>query len=171
MKLTQNLTVVHPSASYVIATQIVGRALHVRLAPATANAGGSWRAASHWLAITSTTGALAFVLACSIPFFSQLLSIIASLCMSPLALGFPAGLWILAWRQRRLDVRLAEKLLCWGMVALCAVLVSRCGCSAGWLGTDCTPNNKMVVGATTSTLALVDQWKTFGKPFSCILHQ
>lgn len=135
-----------------IATQIVGRALHVRLAPATANAGGSWRAASHWLAITSTTGALAFVLACSIPFFSQLLSIIASLCMSPLALGFPAGLWILAWRQREgLDVRLVEKVLCWGMVALCAVL--------------------MVVGATTSILALVDQWKTFGKPFSCILHQ
>ena len=135
-----------------IATQIVGRALHVRLAPATANAGGSWRAASHWLAITSTTGALAFVLACSIPFFSQLLSIIASLCMSPLALGFPAGLWILAWRQREgLDVHLVEKVLCWGMVALCILL--------------------MVVGAATSTLALVDQWKTFGKPFSCILHQ
>ena len=135
-----------------IATQIVGRALHVRLAPATANAGGSWRAASHWLAITSTTGALAFVLACSIPFFSQLLSIIASLCMSPLALGFPAGLWILAWRQREgLDVHLVEKVLCWGMVALCAAT--------------------MVVGSTTSTLALVDQWKTFGKPFSCILHQ
>ncbi len=47
-----------------------------------------------WLACTTLLGALAFILASSIPIFNYLISLVGSVCFAPLAMSLPGWLWL-----------------------------------------------------------------------------
>ena len=85
----------HVCVSYIISSQLVNRAIHVRLAPQVVGAGGRVEA-TQWLCISTATAVAAWLLANIIPFFAQLLGILASFCMAPLAFGFPAFFYLIA---------------------------------------------------------------------------
>ena len=137
----------HVCVSYIISSQLVNRAIHVRLAPQVVGAGGRVEA-TQWLFISIATGVSAWLLANIIPFFAQLLGILASFCMAPLAFGFPAFFYLIAARKQGLSVMLAEKLLLYFMLALTVVLVC--------------------VGGVTNIMTLVENFSQYGLPFSCV---
>lgn len=47
-----------------------------------------------WLTCTTLLGALAFILAESIPIFNYLIALVGSVCFAPLAMSLPGWLWL-----------------------------------------------------------------------------
>lgn len=47
-----------------------------------------------WFACTILLGALAFILASSIPIFNYLIALVGSVCFAPLAMSLPGWLWL-----------------------------------------------------------------------------
>lgn len=71
-----------------------------------------------WGAITFTMLALSWLIANAVPFFSELMGIIAALSTAPLTFGFPALFYIVS--QLRLK---HNKILCWEWVMLMVLML------------------------------------------------
>lgn len=72
-------------AKYVF-VRILGNSRHLQ-----ANTVVHW---GTWFACTILLGALAFILASSIPIFNYLIALVGSVCFAPLAMSLPGWLWL-----------------------------------------------------------------------------
>ncbi|KAL2835375.1 transmembrane amino acid transporter protein-domain-containing protein [Aspergillus pseudoustus] len=75
----------HVGAKYVF-VRILGKTKHLQ-----SNSAVHW---GTWLACTTILGALAFILAESIPIFNYLIALVGSVCFAPLAMSLPGLLWL-----------------------------------------------------------------------------
>ncbi|KAL3442028.1 transmembrane amino acid transporter protein-domain-containing protein [Aspergillus insuetus] len=75
----------HVGAKYVF-VRILGKTPHLQ-----SNSLIHW---GTWLACTTILGALAFILAESIPIFNYLIALVGSVCFAPLAMSLPGLLWL-----------------------------------------------------------------------------
>ena len=142
------LMYVHVCVSFCLISQIINRAIHVRIAHTSVNKGDRTEKLQ-WFAITVTTSILAFLVANVIPFFSDLNGIISALCTGPLTYGFPALLYTIAATKAGRKISIPEWIL---HILMMIIAVGFCS-----------------VGTVTNVMKLIDDWSTFGGPFSCIL--
>ncbi|PWY90831.1 hypothetical protein BO70DRAFT_425772 [Aspergillus heteromorphus CBS 117.55] len=76
---------VHVAAKYLF-VRILRHSRHLQ-----ANTPVHW---GTWLACVFGLAAVSFILACAIPIFTYVLALVGSLCFAPLAISFPAWLWV-----------------------------------------------------------------------------
>ncbi|KEZ39569.1 hypothetical protein SAPIO_CDS9472 [Scedosporium apiospermum] len=104
-----------------------------------------------WLGSTLSIGALAFIIAAAVPFFSYLIGLIGSLCCAPTCLIIPAfmGLYM-DWEKR--GTSRAKAAICYFHIFTIV------------LGAFIT-----ITGTYTTVQSIVDAYKlgTVGKPFTC----
>lgn len=138
----------HVCISFCLNSQLLARALHVRTCPKGVKSGGK-KEAGQWFIITACTVLGAWIVANAIPFFSDLNGIISSLCVGPTTYGFPAMFYLLACRNANKHIPLYETLICYIMIIIAVFFV--------------------FVGTGTDFVKIIQDWGTFGEPFSCIL--
>ena len=89
----------------------------------------------------------AWLVANAIPFFAQLLSLVAAMFMGLLAFGYPSLLYILACKKTGQRIGIPEWILLVFMLALTAFLTG--------------------VGTYSNIKVLIDNFSEYGLPFSC----
>lgn len=154
------LLFLHVCVSYALAQQIIGRAIHVRWRPDDVDT-GSARERRQWLAISLLLLGVSFLVANGVPFFSQLLGIVAALSTVPLTFAIPALMVLRAAAflpplpptvgptgagKPQFRVQWYERPVLYGFVVLSAFLF---------------------VGMVGNTVQLVHSWKHIGRPFAC----
>merc|ERR1719159_757101 len=116
--------VLHVFVSFCLNSQLLTRAIQVRLFPSNVSANNK-KEALQWLGISTCTVLSAWLVSNAIPFFSDMEALISSICVGPTTFGFPALFYLLACRQQGKRVPIHELLACLTMcfIAVFFVLV------------------------------------------------
>jgi amino acid permease len=141
----------HVCVSYVLAQQVIGRAIHVRFWHRDVDQ-GSRRERWQWFGISLGLALVSFFIANGIPFFSSLMGLIGACSTAPLTFAFPAlmavkGRALLQDRLVRFDTHALE----YPVLALFLLL-------AAYL---------TVVGVASNLKEISNQWARMGHPFAC----
>jgi hypothetical protein len=145
-KVASGAMLVHVLVSYLLANQVISRAIHVRIAPLAVGTNSS-REKVQWFGITSSILFVSWVLSNAIPFLSNLMGIVASMTTAPLSFGFPAYLYIVACTKSRRKIQRRETIALYVMISCSAVL--------------------LFVGTAVNLIQLFRDWSANGSPFSC----
>lgn len=140
------MVALHVAMSYVLASQVICRALHVRLAPAEVDRGTAAER-RQWLGISSAVLCLTWLIANSVPFFGSLMGVIGALTTAPLTFGCPALFFIIAARAHRHEIAGWEWALLAVMLGVTAFL--------------------FITGMISHVKEIVEQWGGMGGPFAC----
>jgi len=140
----------HVCISFVLAQQVVGRAIHVRWRPQNVDTGTN-EERQDWFAISSFQILAAFLIANGIPFFSHLMGLVAAISTAPLTFGAPAVMVYIASRNlRKKGLHSFEKPMLPFFVFMTIVLV--------------------VLGFVSNVHELISKWSNQGHPFACHPH-
>mmetsp|Transcript_6195 Transcript_6195/g.11006 ORF Transcript_6195/g.11006 Transcript_6195/m.11006 type:complete len:479 (-) Transcript_6195:63-1499(-) len=146
----------HVCISYVLAQQVIGRAIHVRITHHEVIDSGSKLERQQWFCISASLLLLSFFIANGIPFFSSLMGLVGAISTAPLTFGFPAYMTWSAWngkrKLRRQDLKLSKLEL--PLLLLFIVFAAFFA----------------IAGSITSVLEMVEKWNTLGYPFECHAH-
>ena len=137
---------IHVLVSYLLANQVICRAIHVRVSPLSVDK-GDWLEKLHWLLITTSALVLSWAISNAIPFLSNLMGVIASLTTAPLTFGFPAFFYIVACKKLKREIGPLERVALWCMIVVSAIL--------------------LLAGTFVNVLELKNVWSKVGTPFSC----
>jgi amino acid permease len=136
----------HMLVTFVIKGQVLSRAIHVAVHPASANDMGT-KGRSVWFAITGSLIAVAWVLVNAVPFFDYFSSILGAMQALP-TLIFPAMFFLAARRAQNSPVKKYE----------IAVMVLFCFALGLCL---------MVFGMWDAIDGIISSYSSLGAPFSC----
>ena len=121
-QLASAAMLLHVLVSYLLANQVIGRAIHVRVAPNVVNK-GDFQEKAQWFCITASILLLSWILSNAIPFLSNLMGIVASISTAPLSFGFPAYFYMVASIKSGRKLRSLETLALYVMIFCSAVLL------------------------------------------------
>ncbi|GBG28094.1 Proton-coupled amino acid transporter 4 [Hondaea fermentalgiana] len=145
----------HVSISYVLAQQVIGRAIHVRWKPHHVDR-ASTSERGQWFCISVSLLLMSFLIANGIPFFSHLMGVVAAVSTAPLTFGIPAIMVYVASHTMPKPangeapyIRRWEYPVLVFLVILTVYLVS--------------------AGLASNIHELVEKWSSVGKPFDCHL--
>lgn len=138
----------HVLVSFCLNSQLLTRALHVRIWPTSVNANDK-KEALQWLLISAVTVSGSWLVANAIPFFSDLEGLISSICVGPTTFGFPALFYLLACRKNEKKVPWYEMITCIVMIFIAVFFV--------------------LVGTSVDIYQIIENVHAFGAPFTCIL--
>jgi len=139
----------HVLVSFTLNSQLLTRALQVRIWPSSVNDGDKKKEALQWLGISTCTVLASWLVGNAIPFFSDLEGIISSLCVGPTTFGFPALFYLMACKRNDKKVPWYEAVVCYIMIFIAVFFV--------------------LVGTGVDLYGIVQNANTYGKPFTCIL--
>mmetsp|Transcript_12995 Transcript_12995/g.25221 ORF Transcript_12995/g.25221 Transcript_12995/m.25221 type:complete len:472 (-) Transcript_12995:215-1630(-) len=145
----------HVCISYVLAQQVIGRAIHVRWRPNDVDK-GTYAEKRQWFTISVSLLLLSFFIANGIPFFSHLMGFVAALSTAPLTFGVPAFMVIVAVRylpKPRSGRTPSATLLEYPVLAFFLLM-------SIYL---------VFVGCLSNMHELIEKWGSMGKPFDCHL--
>ncbi|QDZ17624.1 transmembrane amino acid transporter [Chloropicon primus] len=140
--------VLHVFVSFCLNSQLLTRAIQVRLFPSNVSANNK-KEALQWLCISTCTVLSSWLVSNAIPFFSDMEAIISSLCVGPTTFGFPALFYLLACRRNGKVVPLWERALCYCMILIAIFFVT--------------------VGTGVDIYTIIENAGTYGRPFTCIV--
>mmetsp|Transcript_6221 Transcript_6221/g.10691 ORF Transcript_6221/g.10691 Transcript_6221/m.10691 type:complete len:468 (-) Transcript_6221:296-1699(-) len=143
----------HVCISYVLAQQVIGRAIHVRLNPDHVDE-GTKKEKMQWMAITVFLLVLSFLIANGIPIFHHLMGFVGAISTAPLTFGIPAYMVLRATKMfpRRSSVTEHEIHPLEYPVLYFFMLLSI---------------YLMTVGVASNTAQIIEAWDKIGQPFAC----
>merc|ERR1712066_435996 len=113
----------HVLVSFTLNSQLLTRALQVRIWPSSVNDGDKKKEALQWLGISTCTVLASWLVGNAIPFFSDLEGLISSICVGPTTFGFPALFYLLACRKNEKKVPWYEMITCIVMIFIAVFFV------------------------------------------------
>jgi len=135
----------HMMIAFLILCNVLARIIHLSVSPRVNDLG--WRGKLEWFGCTFSVVVLSFVVSNAVPFFDLLTSLIGGLLVPTLNLIFP----VIFYTKTRIMVQ--DKLKWWEWV------INSCLVVFGVLVT--------VVSTIENFRAIINQWSSFGAPFSC----
>ena len=123
--------------------------LHRKIWPKTVVDPG-WRGQRHWFFLQGVMLVFSFLVANAVPFFADFQNIIGAGLGAPIAFAWPAVFYLLGMRKAGRRVPLIDKLCCGFFLVVLLPICTGCG-------------------VTAAVQALIQDWKTLGKPFDCHL--
>jgi amino acid permease len=146
------LMLVHMMISYTLNSQVLCRRIHRLVDPVLVdvhdpNHPRYKEARTQWAKISGSVMFAAWTLSNSIPFFSDFIELIGSLCSAPLALGLPALFYWEACRRNFVRMSVNEARLLWTFGAASVALI--------------------VFGTVAALRDFVHHSKEYGAPFDC----
>uniref|UniRef100_A0A7S0LSH9 Amino acid transporter transmembrane domain-containing protein n=1 Tax=Coccolithus braarudii TaxID=221442 RepID=A0A7S0LSH9_9EUKA len=147
-KVAVNAFIVYiTTVAYVITGQPLHRAIHKALSPSTVDARGV-AAALPWLAITTSTLLLAYLVANAVPFFSDFQGLLGALTGAPIVFGWPAFFFLRACKLKRVVVPAVDRIVCYIFLLLFLPVFTLFGC-------------------VNALMDIANDWASNGPPFSC----
>jgi vesicular inhibitory amino acid transporter len=120
--LASGLIAAHVAMSYVLASQVICRAIHVRTWPEDVDS-GQWAEKRQWMIITSATLAATWFIANAVPNFESLMGLIGAVATAPLTFGAPAIFYAIECGRRGIQVGFLEQVLLATMVLTATFLM------------------------------------------------
>ncbi|KAK3270589.1 hypothetical protein CYMTET_21018 [Cymbomonas tetramitiformis] len=136
---------VHMVISYAITSEVLTRAVQLKLSPHRNN-GTGWNARLEWFGISGSIALLAYCLANAVPFFDDFTHLSGSLQMPFICFLLPGGLYWTA-AKRRGGLSAMERPAVIGLLVIGAVLLP--------------------VGLAGVSVSTWSDWNEFGWPFAC----
>jgi len=139
----------HIMVSYLLASVVICRRLHVKLSPKTADKvntpGRLW-----WFGINAGYLLFCYLIANIIPFFSDFQSILGACMAAPIIFWFPPYFFLKGCAKSGVTPSTFDKMTCLFFIWILAPVVT-------------------IIGTVAAVKGLIDDWNTFGPPFDCQL--
>jgi len=140
----------HIAAAYLIQNQPLCNRIHRKFFPSTVQDDSLTGGRAHWLLITISIMVASYLLANLIPFFADFTNIVGSMIGGPIMFFFPALFYLKGCQNHGIKITLFDKVCCLFLLVFLSPTT-------------------FFLGTYAAFHELVDDWSTFGLPFSCYL--